>query len=143
LRGSIFLTRASSKLDRLCRREPLSRLVQPFDQQDGRTWTAVNLPDGISQPDVISGGQHNLIVEPAQSADALGYVTAVSGQLGLRTIDDGFRLVSVAQSGDVPQLLYSNWGGGTTYGMVALGPTGVLVTNADGSQLWFGTPSAE
>jgi hypothetical protein len=117
-------------------------LRSAWASKDGRTWTVVNLPVGMSQPDIISGGQHNLVVEPAQSADALGYVTAVSGQLGLRTIDDGFRLVSVAQSGDVPQLLYSNWGG-STYGMVALGPTGVVLTNADGSQLWFGTPSAD
>jgi hypothetical protein len=27
--------------------------------------------------------------------------------------------------------------------VVALGPTGVVVTTADGSQLWFGTPSAD
>jgi hypothetical protein len=110
---------------------------------DGRTWTAVNLPDGISQPDVISEGQHNLVVEAAMGTNDIGDPMVVSGKLGLRTIEDGFALVSVNQGGDVPELLYSNWGGGTTYGLVALGPTGVVVTNADGSQLWFGTPSAE
>jgi hypothetical protein len=73
----------------------------------------------------------------------IGDPMVVSGKLGLRTIEDGFALVSVNQGGDVPELLYSNWGGGTTYGLVALGPTGVIVTNADGSQLWFGTPSLE
>ncbi len=68
----------------------------------------------------------------------------VSGKLGLRTINDGFATVSVDQSGDVPELLYSR--GDSVpgpYGMVALGPTGVVVTNGDGSQLWFGTPSAQ
>jgi hypothetical protein len=106
--------------------------------KDGRTWTAVNLPDDIDQRDILSGGQHNLIVEPALTANKL--VDLVN--LRLRTIDDGFAVVAVDQSGEVPHLVYSNWGG-PTYGLVALGPTGVVVTNTDGSQLWFGTPSAE
>jgi hypothetical protein len=96
------------------------------------------LPDDIDQRDILSGGQHNLIVEPALTANKL--VDLVN--LRLRTIDDGFAVVAVDQSGEVPHLVYSNWGG-PTYGLVALGPTGVVVTNTDGSQLWFGTPSAE
>jgi hypothetical protein len=60
----------------------------------------------------------------------------------LRTIDDSFAVSSVIQTGDVPNLVYYQ-GGNYTYGLVAIGPTGVVVTNADGSQLWFGTPSAK
>jgi hypothetical protein len=63
------------------------------------------------------------------------------GELRLRTIDDDFAILSVDQSGDVPQLVLSNGGFGP-YGMVAVGPTGVVVTDADGGQLWFGTPSS-
>jgi hypothetical protein len=111
--------------------------------KDGRTWTSVKLPADINQPAIISGGQHNLIVEAAMGTNDIGDPMVVSGKLGLQTIDDGFSLVSVNQSGDVPELLYSNWGGPNSYGMVALGPTGVVLTNADGSQLWFGTPSAK
>ena len=92
--------------------------------------------------DILSNGQHNLVVEGAQGADATGYMGEVPGELRLRTIDDGFAVSSIDQSGDVPQLLYLNGGLGT-YGMVALGPTGVVVTNADGTQIWFGTPSAK
>jgi hypothetical protein len=110
--------------------------------KNGRTWTVVNLPGDIVQPGVISDGQHNLVVAPTLGTDSQGYPVAVLGDLGLRTIDDGFAVVSMAQSGDVPQLVYSNWYYGP-YGMVALGPTGVVATNAGGSQLWFGSPSAK
>ena len=101
------------------------------------------MPAGINQPAIVSEGQRNLVIELAQVPDNLGNPNIVSGPLGLRTIEDGLNVVSVGQTGSVPDLLYSNWGGPNPYGMVALGLTGGLVTNADGSQLWFGTPSAE
>ena len=103
--------------------------------KDGRTWTAVSFPEDIGMRDVVSAGQHNLVVNPTGDASTIG-------GLRLRTVDDGFAVVSIDESGDVPQLVYSNGGMGT-YGLVALGPTGAVVTNADGSQLWFGTPSAQ
>jgi hypothetical protein len=101
---------------------------------DGRTWVAVSFPEDIGQRDILSGAQHNLVVQPAQDPGAIG-------DLRLRAFDNRFALVSVDQSGDVPHLVYSN-GSGLAYGLVALGPTGVVTTNADGSQLWFGAPSA-
>jgi hypothetical protein len=103
--------------------------------KDGRTWAVANLPQDVGQPDIVSGGQQNLVVEPARGPDTLG-------DLRLHTFDDSFALVSVGQSGAVPQLVYPSGGMGR-YGLVALGPTGVVVTNADGSQIWFGTPSAK
>lgn len=121
---------------------PGQSLRSAWASNDGRTWTVVNLPHDIDQPDIISGGQHNLVVQPAVGTNDIGDPTVVSGELVLHTFDDGFALVSVGQSGDVPQLVYSNVSTGS-YGMVALGPTGVVLTNADGSQLWFGTPSAK
>ena len=114
-----------------------------WTSSDGRTWASIKLPVDINQSAIIANGQHNLVVEPAQVPDNLGYPYVVSGPLGLRTIDEGFQLLSLGQTGSVPDLLYRNWDGPYAYGMVALGPTGIVVTNADGSQLWFGAPSAQ
>jgi hypothetical protein len=109
--------------------------------KDGRSYSVVHLPRDFDEPDIISVGGHNLIVEGATGSNDIGDPMAVSGQLRLRTIDDNFAMVSVAQTGTVPELLYSN--SDYPYGMVAIGPTGVVVTSVDGSQLWFGTPSAQ
>jgi hypothetical protein len=109
---------------------------------DGQTWTKFDVSSDISQPDIISQGQHNVVVTPAMSTDANGYSSAVSGKLGLQTIDGSFVTRSVVQTGDVPEIKYSNWDYGP-YGMVAIGPTGVVLANADGSQIWFGTPSSQ
>jgi hypothetical protein len=103
--------------------------------KDGRTWASIKLPADINQPAVIAEGQHNLIV------DNLG--SMVSAPLNIRTIGSDFRLIPVSQTGtSVPDLVYRNWDGPYAYGMVAVGPTGVVVADADGP-IWFGTPSAE
>jgi hypothetical protein len=112
---------------------PTSRSA--WASKDGRTWASIKLPADINQPAVIAAGQHNLIVENLGSL--------VSAPLDIRTIGSNFRLVTVGQTGSVPDLVYRNWDGPYAYGMVALGPTGVVVTNADGTHIWFGTPSAE
>jgi hypothetical protein len=105
--------------------------------KDGRTWVSIKLPADINQAAVIAEGQHNLIV------DNLGSLDPVSAPLNIRTIGRDFRLVPVAQTGtSVPDLVYQNWEGPYAYGMVAVGPTGVVVADADGP-VWFGTPSAE
>jgi hypothetical protein len=102
--------------------------------KDGRTWVSINLPQDINQPAVIAEGPHNLIVDNLGSSE--------SAPLNIRTIGSDFRLVPVVQTGSsVPDLVYQNWEGPYAYGMVAVGPTGVVVANADGP-IWFGTPSA-
>ena len=66
-----------------------------------------------------------------------------SAPLNIRTIGSDFRLDPVSQTGtSLPDLVYQNWDGPYAYGMVAVGPTGVVVANADGP-IWFGIPSAE
>ena len=103
--------------------------------KDGRTWVSIKLPADINGAAVIAEGQHNLIVDNLGSYE--------SAPLNIRTIGSDFRLVPVAQTGtSVPDLVYQNWDGPYAYGMVAVGPTGVVVANADGP-IWFGTPSAE
>jgi hypothetical protein len=101
---------------------------------DGRTWVPVGFPGDLYRSAIVTGAQHNLVVE----SDGDGSTPA---ELRLRTIGDDFGVVSVGQTGDVPKLVYSDWDG-FSYGICALGPTGVVVTTGNGSQLWFGTPSA-
>ena len=104
--------------------------------KDGRTWASTTLPVEINQAAFIVEGPHNLIV------DNLGSPDPASAPLNIRTIGSDFRLGSVAQTGaGVPNLVYHNWEGPYAYGMVAVGPTGVVVADADGP-IWFGTPSA-
>jgi hypothetical protein len=113
---------------------------QAWVSSDGRTWTAADV-SSVTQSAIISEGQHNLVVE-GSGVDVMAGGGRVGGTLGLKTIDDSFTLVPVGQTGDLPDLVY--WDGGYgPYGMVALGPTGVVVTSADGSQLWFGTPATK
>jgi len=103
--------------------------------KDGRTWVSIKLPADINQAAVIAEGPHNLIVDNLGSSE--------SAPLNIRTIGSDFRLDPVSQTGtSVPDLVYQNWEGPYAYGMVAVGPTGVVVANADGP-IWFGTPSAE
>ena len=105
-----------------------------WGSNDGRTWTSVSFPGDVNQQDVIWSGHRNLVVEPTGDSSELG-------ELRLRSIDDHFDLVSVSQHGDVPRLEYSIGWGDFAFGLVAVGPTGVVVTNADGSRIWFGTAS--
>jgi len=60
----------------------------------------------------------------------------------IRTVDGDASAISLYQSGDVPRIGLSNWDFPEPYGMVAIGPTGLVVTSADGTQRWFGVPSA-
>jgi hypothetical protein len=115
---------------------------QAWVSSDGRTWSPANLPS-VTQDAIVVQGQHNLVVTGlGVDAGEGSWSPVASGQLGLQTIDDNSALVSVGQTGDIPDLVYWNGYYGP-YGMVAVGPTGVVVTSADGSQLWFGTPSAK
>ena len=115
---------------------------QAWVSSNGRTWTPASL-SSVTQDAIIAQGQHNLVVKGLGVDAGVGSWSPVAaGKLGLQTIDDNSALVSVGQTGDVPELVY--WDGYYgPYGMVAVGPTGVVVTSADGSQLWFGTPATK
>ena len=100
---------------------------------DGRTWRSVTLPAGISEPDILTDGQHALVVRPIGDGQKVG-------QLSLQTFDADYTLVNLRQSGAQPSISYMGTGMDEPYGLVAVGPSGVVVT--DGHQLWMGTPSA-
>ncbi len=115
---------------------------QAWVSSDGQTWTPANLP-GVTQDAIVAQGQHNLVVKGlGVDAGEGSWSPVAAGKLGLQTINDSSALISVGQTGEVPELVY--WDGYYgPYGMVAVGPTGVVVTSADGSQLWFGTPATK
>jgi hypothetical protein len=100
---------------------------------DGRTWTAAAIPSDIDEQYVVAAGGHNLVFGPFND------FTAVA-QLRIRTIDDHFAVLSVSQGGEVPSLAYQ-LPDSFAYGLVAVGPTGVVVSSGDGTRLWFGSPS--
>jgi len=100
---------------------------------DGRTWSSVTLPAGISEADILSDGQRALVVLPVGDGQTVSH-------LSLQTFDADYALVTLRQSGNQPSIPSPDPGMSVPYGLVAVGPSGVVVT--DGQQLWMGTPSA-
>jgi hypothetical protein len=92
---------------------------------DGKTWKRLkgNPIDPNSDGGVVVGRARGLIT--ALSSDENQYVP------DFYDFDASFNLVSVKQTGDLP------WDGG----QLALGPTGLLVTN-NGTAFWIGVPTA-
>jgi hypothetical protein len=101
---------------------------------DGRTWTQIALPAGIYQQGIVSDGRHNLFLAWTGQDITHGDISK------LYTIDDNFSSTAIIASGDVPDIAAVNY---YDYGIIAVGPAGVVVTKADGSQMWLGVPSAE
>ena len=113
-----------------------SSLGGTWGSNDGRTWRSIKLPIDVAG-NVITGGQQSLVVE------FVGKDPAAPAKILMRSIDDNFALVPIAQKGSVPSRIGSvDWTmNPSSYGLLAIGPTGVLVTNATGTRLWFGEPS--
>ena len=110
-----------------------------WGSKDGRSWVPVTLPAGADVTGtnggyVVCAGRHNLVV--SSTKDEL-----TSATLRLATIDPGFDYVSVAQTGQLPEIELAD-ANGFSYGRLAVGPTGVVVAASDGSALWFGQPSS-
>jgi hypothetical protein len=104
-----------------------------WGSNDGRTWAKVEFPVDVFDRCLVTAANHNLVVGPIDDPSAVS-------ELRLRTIDDHFALTTVSQNGDVPKLAYQ-LPSAFQYGLVAVGPTGVVVSSGDGSRLWFGSPS--
>lgn len=115
--------------------------VQSWTSTDGRTWAQMKLPAGLDLGTLVSQGRHHLAVSPSEAPGASGDQSPVVGRLGLSSVTDDLTVLPIEQSGDLPEILYSNFDFGT-YGLVAVGPTGVVVTDPAGTQIWFGAPAA-
>jgi hypothetical protein len=108
---------------------------------DGRTWTSITLPAEMSTEDILSDGQRAIVALPVFGPTPPNG-TPPPGGLSLQTFDASYALVTLQQSGDQPSIpnpadpAFS----GLPYGIVAVGPSGLVAT--DGHQLWLGTPSA-
>jgi hypothetical protein len=100
---------------------------------DGRNWRSVTLPAEISGANILSDGQRALVVLPVGDGQTASH-------LSLQTFDADYALVTLRQSGNQPSISYVGSPMSDGYGLVAVGPSGVVVT--DGHQLWMGTPSA-
>jgi hypothetical protein len=99
---------------------------------DGRNWTPVSAPAAVTESNVFTDGVHGLVISPP--GDSSG-----TNNLSVQAFSDGGTLRQVNQTGSVPTGQYHAWGMGELYGMAALGPTGIVVT--DGTNLWIGLPS--
>ena len=111
---------------------PVER-VAGWTSTDGRAWTSVTLPAGISGAEILSDGQRALVVLPVGDGQTVSHVS-------LQTFDDNYALVTLRQSGNQPSISFMGSPMSDSHGLVAVGPAGVVVT--DGHQLWTGTPSA-
>jgi len=88
---------------------------------DGRTWKP--LAGSFISGSVITDGRHGVVVQAPSS-----------GNVTILAFTDHLGLVTLAQTGDLPQ----EW---EPYS-VALGPVGLVIASHDGSQIWVGVPTA-
>ncbi|MEA2545614.1 MAG: hypothetical protein QOI09_887 [Chloroflexota bacterium] len=94
---------------------------------DGRTWTAVPTPSFTALYGTITDNRRSLSVEaPATNP----------GQLVLKSIGEQLDVADLPQTGDGPVLTEDS-----VPIIEAVGPTGLVVVNVDGSHLWLGVPS--
>ncbi|MGD0248661.1 MAG: hypothetical protein ABSB75_06365 [Candidatus Limnocylindrales bacterium] len=104
---------------------------------DGRTWTLD--PDSPVLNSVLlysvqlTNGRYGLLVSAMDEENGQYPV----GQGNLWGFQANLRLVALPQSGDVPPAELVNGD------FAALGPTGLLVPNKDGTRFWLGAPTAD
>jgi hypothetical protein len=95
---------------------------------DGRTWKLVESPSSMLGLGILTNGQRGLVV---------GLPSDSEGPPTVATVGDDLTVTTLSQTGDGPIASTSSpqcvW---------ALGPTGVVILNADGSDLWLGVPTA-
>jgi hypothetical protein len=114
--------------------------VPAWTSTDGRNWKPVTVPAEMG--DILSDGQRAIVVRPVVYGQTPPNGIPPLGHLSLQTFDANYALVTLQQSGNQPSIPNSNADplfSVLPYGLVAVGPSGVVVT--DGHQLWMGTPS--
>jgi hypothetical protein len=95
---------------------------------DGQSWNLVEAPSNLLGADVITDGKRGLIaVNPTTDEAALPVIATVGDDLSVSTL---------SQAGDVPRP------GFLPIANCAIGPSGVVMLNNDGSELWLGVPAA-
>jgi hypothetical protein len=108
----------------LIAQESINNTTLQWASHDGRTWVAHK--GAPLEPWVtIASHDHSLFQCPTPT-DTTG------SDSGLCTLDTGFKVLQLAQGGDIP------WDDAD---QMVLGPSGLLVTG-DGSRFWVGSPSA-
>jgi hypothetical protein len=94
---------------------------------DGKSW---KLMDGspMSLGQLVSDGERALMVQ---------YAADESGRLDIWAYRNDLSLVKLAQTGDLPIDIFTNgW-------QVALGPTGLVATDYDGTRFFVGVPTGQ
>jgi hypothetical protein len=97
---------------------------------NGKDWTLVKNPSTLLQFHVISNGQRTFAV-PSSPDDK-------SAPL-IQEVGDDAAITTLSQTGSVPGIPDPNASTQLDY---AIGPTGILCVDTDGSGLWLGTPSS-
>ena len=87
---------------------------------DGRTWAVLQTEpfQAVNGNDILAGRDRGLVL--SNPGD--------DGRVGLCALDDNLALVTLNQSGDLPE------------GSMVLGPTGILASD-DGTRFWIGVPT--
>jgi hypothetical protein len=93
---------------------------------DGKTWTIVHGGAAVSVSQLCSNGRRGIVV-----TDLYG---AVPGSDGVWAFDNDLKPVKLTQTGDPP--FQDPW----RY-LAALGPSGLLLVNSDGTRFWLGVPT--
>lgn len=95
---------------------------------DGRTWKLVESPSTMLGLGILTNGQCGLVVRLPSDSEIAPTIA---------TVGDDLRVTTLSQTGDGPIVSTSS-----SYWVWALGPTGVLILNSDGSDSWLGVPTA-
>jgi hypothetical protein len=94
---------------------------------DGRSWDLVASPSSLLSASVLTNGQRGLVVLNPPDND---------GPPTIATVGNDLTVTTLSQTGDGPVASASSiaW-------TPAFGPTGVVILDSDGSNLWLGVPT--
>ncbi len=93
---------------------------------DGRHWTQIRTPTDEALYGTIGDGERSIVVAAPDD----------SGPLIYKAVSDQLDVTPLSPTGDGPVQTPDSIGT-----ISAVGPTGIVVVNVDGSKLWLGVPS--